>query len=91
MCHSELTREFDTAVVRAAKGVLARPTEVGARTIVYGASFGPKSHGQYLPDCQIEAPAGIFKEKDIGEVQGRLWRELKGKLEAIQPGVTMLS
>lgn len=91
MCHSELTREFDSPVVRLAKKILARTTEVGSRTIVHGASFGPKSHGQYLPDCKIEMPMGICKGEEAGGLQSRVWEELKGKLEAIQPGVTTLS
>lgn len=91
MCHSTLTREFDTLPVRIVQGILARTTEVGSRSIVCGASFGGESHGQYVPDCKIEMPMGVGKEKDVGEIQSRVWEELKEKLEAIRPGVTKLS
>ncbi len=71
--------------------ILARPTEVGARTLVYGASVGPESHGKYLPDCTITPTAGLTNGDAGAELQNRFWVELKEKLEAIRPGVTSLS
>ena len=71
--------------------MLARPTEVGARTLVYGASVGPESHGQYVPDCKITSTAGLTKGKKGAELQERVWVELKRKLEAVRPGVTSVS
>ena len=91
MCHSELTREFSNLAVRLVQKILARATEVGSRTIVYGASAGAESHGQYLPDCQVGSPRGVCKEKDADKTQSRFWEELKAQLESIQPGVTTLS
>jgi len=71
--------------------ILARPTMVGARTIAYGASAGPESHGEYLPDCRITKLGGLCKGKEGVGLQKRVWEELKEILEAIQPGVTSLS
>ncbi len=71
--------------------ILARRTEVGARTLVHGASVGSESHGQYVPDCKITPTAGLTKGKVGAELQDRVWVELKQKLENIQPGVTSLS
>ena len=71
--------------------MLARRTEVGARTLVHGASVGPESHGQYVPDCKITPTAGLTKGKEGDELQERVWAELRQKLEAIQTGVTSLS
>jgi hypothetical protein len=88
MCHSELTREFATPVVRMVQKILARPAEVGARTIVHGAGAGPESHGQYIPDCKIETPMGICQKEDTTKVQKVLWKELKAKIEGIQHGAT---
>jgi hypothetical protein len=88
MCHSELTREFNTPIVRVAKKILARQAEAGARTIVYGACAGPESHGQYMPDCRIEAPAGVCQKEDTQNVQKALWKELGVRLEGIRHGVT---
>ena len=77
--------------MRFAKTLLARKTEVGARTLVYGASIGPESHGQYVPDCKITQTGGLCKGEDGAELQKRIWEELKQKLESIRPGVTTLS
>lgn len=68
--------------------VFCRPAEVGARTLVYGASIGPESHGQYVPDCKITPTEGLTKGKGGMELQNRVWTELKQKLEDIRPGVT---
>lgn len=73
--------------------ILARPVEVGARTLVYGASSsaGIETHGGYLPDCKLTQTAGQTKGKAGAELQNRVWLELRQKLEAIRPGVTNLS
>lgn len=89
-CHSELTREFDNCAVRIAKTAVCRPTEVGARTLVYGASIGPESHGQYVPDCKITPTAGLTKGEKGAELQQRVWEELRDKLEASHAGSTSL-
>ena len=92
MCHSQLHREAgDGLIVRTLLKIFARPTEVGARTLVHGASAGPESHGQYVPDCKIKQTGGLTKGKAGAELQARVWGELKQKLEAIRPGVTSLS
>jgi hypothetical protein len=70
--------------------VIARTAEVGSRTLVYGASAGPESHGQYVPDCKITPTKGLTTGKEGAELQERVWKELKGKLEKIHPGVTSL-
>ncbi|TVY87958.1 Short chain dehydrogenase [Lachnellula willkommii] len=72
-------------------GTLGRTTEVGSRSIVHGASSGGESHGQCLPDCKIERPTGLCQGEKAAEIQSNVWEELKGKLEAIQPGVTTVS
>jgi NAD(P)-dependent dehydrogenase (short-subunit alcohol dehydrogenase family) len=92
-CQSELTREVtqSSAVARFLIKTLARPTEVGARTLVYGAVCGPEYHGQYVPDCKITPTVGLTKGKEGAALQERFWSELRVKLEGIKPGVTTLS
>ena len=90
-CQSELGRDYDNLAIRFIVKILARPTEVGARTLVHGASVGSESHGQYVPDCKITPTAGLTKGKEGAELQERVWVELKQKLEAIRLGVTTLS
>ena len=89
-CASELHREYSNVFVDFLVKILARRTEVGARTLVYGASLGEESHGQYVPDCIITPLKGLGKGKNGAELQHRVWVELKKKLEAIQPGVASL-
>ena len=90
-CLTELHREFSNRIIRVIIKILARRAEVGARTLVYGASVGPESHGQYVPDCKITPTRGLILGEAGIELQGRVWLELKQKLEAIRPGVTSVS
>ncbi|KAI9736340.1 MAG: hypothetical protein M1834_001226 [Cirrosporium novae-zelandiae] len=89
-CQSALNRDYDNAVVRTLTKLLARPPEVGARTLVYGASIGAESHGQYVPDCKITTTVGLTKGKKGAELQKRFWEELGEKLEGIREGVTVI-
>jgi hypothetical protein len=68
----------------------ARPTEVGSRTLVHGASAGAESHGQYVPDCKITQTGGLTKGEQGRKLQERVWAELKAKLERISPGATAI-
>ncbi|KAF2670421.1 retinol dehydrogenase [Microthyrium microscopicum] len=82
---------FEKAWVKFIVRLLARKPEVGARTLVYGASAGPETHGQYLPDCKIAPLVGLAKGEAGEKLQNRVWTELRHKLEATRPGVTTLS
>ena len=90
-CLSNLYREYDSRAIRFIIKLLTRPTEVGARTLVYGASAGSESHGQYLPDCKITQTKGLTKGQAGTELQNQVWLELEQKLEAIRPGITSVS
>ena len=72
--------------------VLARPTEVGSRNLVLGASGQSETHGRYVSDAKVEnamrALAGGVQGQDL---QKRVWGELKEKLEVIRPDVTNLA
>ena len=88
LCHSELARDYPTFGFWLMKLLLARSTEYGSRTLVHAGSQGADSHGHYLSDCEIRAPAPLVTSKEGKEVQDRVWGELVKKLEAIKPGVT---
>ncbi len=89
LCDTELHREVAGGfIVNLLLRILCRPAEVGSRTLVYGASAGPESHGQYVPDCKITPTKGLTRGKEGLELQERVWEELKVKLEGIRPGVT---
>lgn len=68
--------------------MLARTTEVGARTLVHGGLQGPQSHGKYLSSCQIAEPSKFVRSQEGRREQERVWRELVAKLEGIKPGIT---
>jgi hypothetical protein len=68
--------------------LLARKTEVGSRTLVHAGSQGVESHGKYLSDCEITEPSAFVRSEEGKQIQERVWKELVGKLEGIQPGIT---
>ncbi|KAK5157918.1 hypothetical protein LTS14_003841 [Recurvomyces mirabilis] len=87
-CHSELAREIDSAVFRAITRVFCRTTEVGSRTLVNAGLSGKETHGKYLSDDTITPCAPLVEGKGGAELQSKIWRELVGQLEGIQPGIT---
>jgi retinol dehydrogenase-12 len=56
LCHSDLVRDHTGFVkyqMAVLKGLVARTTEMGSRTLVHAATAGPESHGLYFSDCDI--------------------------------------
>lgn len=88
LCHSELARDVDSFAFRVMKKLLARTTEVGSRTLVASAVAGRESHGQYMSDGVVAAPAALVTSEDGKRAQAQVWKELSQKLETIQPGIT---
>lgn len=86
-CYSELMRE-DPYLVAVLKFFFARPTEVGARTLVHGASAGPETHGEYLNICKVEGTATVVSGPDGLVTQRKVWKELIDVLEGINPGIS---
>lgn len=62
-CHSDFGRErsgwLKIAAFEIAKFMIARPTEVGSRTLVAGAEAGEESHGEYMANGRVE-PYGVL-------------------------------
>lgn len=89
LCHSELGREAGWGLW-AMKQALARSTEVGSRTLVAAASLGVESHGAYIHDGAVgDAYLSPFVRSEAGHrASERVWDELSGILEKIEPGVT---
>jgi retinol dehydrogenase-12 len=87
LCHSELMREMSTLGWIFKKVMGARTTEVGARTLVHGTQAGQESHGQYLGDCIVKAPASFVTSEAGVKLQKRVWEELSEKLEKLHPGI----
>lgn len=89
LCKSSLAREGGIMLI-VMKFLLARTTEVGSRTLLASASAGEESHGSYMSDCKVDnaALSPFVKSKDGGRAAVKIWSELCGILEEIQPGVT---
>ncbi len=89
LCHSELARD-GPAILRVAKFLLARTTEVGSRTLVAAAVSGPESHGKYMSDAKVneDALSKFVRSADGKRASEKVWKELQEILESIQPGVT---
>ncbi|KAM0438125.1 hypothetical protein ACHAQK_006856 [Fusarium lateritium] len=75
-------------LLKLAKSLVARKTEVGARTLVHSAAAGEQSHGQYMSECRVREPSSFVKSKEGAETQARVHKELMLILENIQPGIT---
>lgn len=90
-CHSSLTRDASGLVglmIMGMKAVLARSTEVGARTLVASTAAGEESHGQYMSEGRVVEPSAFVRSEEGEKTQQRVWDELSTILEGIQPGVT---
>lgn len=85
LCNTPFFRE-EGALTRQILKFVARSSEHGARTLVYGAAAGKETTGEYLSECQIK-PASPFAQSAEGDRQAkRLWKELSGVYEALKPG-----
>lgn len=68
--------------------ILGRSAESGSRCLVYAAAAGPETHGVWLDSCEEREPSAFVRSKE-GEVVGdRVYEELMGILEGVEPGVT---
>jgi len=57
------------------KALIARSSEMGSRTIVWGAIGGENKtvHGRYLDSCTVQEENDWILEKDGQTMQGNLW------------------
>ncbi len=87
LCKSELSRDSGWGLT-IMKLLLARTTEQGSRTEIYGAiEAGVESHGQYLDDCRVGEVAPLVRSEEGIKAQKRVYDELMEKLEKIQAGI----
>lgn len=87
---SSLQTSKNNAIINWMSDHAARAPEVGARTLVYGASCPPDVHGQYVPDCKVSPVYGMGWGKEGEKLQERVWVELREILEGVKRGVTNL-
>ncbi|OAP54627.1 hypothetical protein AYL99_11075 [Fonsecaea erecta] len=66
---------------------LGRSTEVGSRTLVYGACVGPDSHGAFMSDGKNQEVEGWIYS-DLGKkAQSKVFEQTMKVLEARKPGI----
>lgn len=87
LCHSELARDSGWGLWLL-KLCLARSTEVGSRSLGAAAAAGRESHGAYITDGEVgnDGLSPFVSSADGARAQEKVWRELGGILEGIQPG-----
>ncbi|OAG41308.1 hypothetical protein AYO21_04471 [Fonsecaea monophora] len=90
LCVSELDRNAPLAgriAMYILRMILARSTEVGSRTLVYGACAGPGSHGQFMSDGKNQdVERWIYS--DLGKkAQSKVFEQTMRVLEARKPGI----
>ncbi|KAM0719196.1 hypothetical protein Q7P37_005101 [Cladosporium fusiforme] len=95
-CKSDLFREetsgFAKLMMQIGIALLARSTEVGARTLVHAVSSGlpAEAHGRFLMDCQVQKNKyTVADDNQVSVEVARKWNEeLFAIMEEAVPGVT---
>ncbi|CZR70276.1 related to enoyl-CoA hydratase/isomerase [Phialocephala subalpina] len=90
LCHSGLAREISGWMgwcMYFFKLLFARTTEVGGRTLVISAVKGEEAQGEYVSDGRVAETSEFVRSEEGKRTQGRVYGELMGILEGIQPGI----
>lgn len=88
-CVSEFTRDlsgFEFYAHGTMQFFMARKTEVGSRTLVWGVSVGKESHGQYMSDGANQELGWWLKSAVGEEVQRAVYEEVMERLDQIETG-----
>jgi retinol dehydrogenase-12 len=91
-CHSELMRDAQFPLNFfgwIGKKLIGRTTEAGSRTLVEAARAGEETHGVYMTDCKVGQVSKWVKSENGVKMQERVYEELMGLLEGIEPGISM--
>ncbi|KAI9159088.1 Short chain dehydrogenase atnD [Paramyrothecium foliicola] len=92
-CKTQLLREkswpwYFQAITKAGFGLIGRTAEAGSRTYISAATAGWESHGVYLEDCKLSTPHEFVTSDEGLRIQKKLYGELMGILEMVEPGIT---
>jgi len=90
-CKSQISRNLPLAgrlSVGMFLALIGRTTEVGSRCLVAAAAAGVDTHGQYLDSCRVSGPSVFVLSEDGREEQPRIYAELMGVLDGIEPGLS---
>jgi hypothetical protein len=90
MCNSDIDRNghpIARFVMYFVRLLLARSTEVGARTLVYGACAGPESHGQMMSDGKNQDVERWIYSPMGKKAQVKVFEQTMSILEQRRPGI----
>ncbi|KAJ9614017.1 hypothetical protein H2200_002153 [Cladophialophora chaetospira] len=90
MCKSEIGRKGNPVikvVFALVQLIFARTTEVGSRTLVYGASAGPESHGEMMSDGKNQEVEKWIYSETGRRAQKKVFDQTMKILEERKPGI----
>ncbi|KAM4056025.1 short chain dehydrogenase [Hirsutella rhossiliensis] len=67
--------------------VFGRSAEVGSRTLMAAAFSNDETHGRWMANCKLHVWPSLMAGDEGERVMDKLWGELTGVLEGIEPGV----
>lgn len=92
LTHSELANRSPSKLehigAQVLKFLLARKTEVGARTLLAGACAGPSAHGQYMEDSKVKSLDTLIAADKLDAVQKKTYEQTLAYLEKLEPGLS---
>lgn len=91
LCRTDLFRHAPfplSYIIKFGLRILGRTSEMGSRTLMAAAAAGRESHGKYMDSCVIREPSKLVVSEQGHVLQTRVYDELLGILEDVQPGIT---
>ncbi len=92
LCKSSLFRDVffvGRILVASLVFLLGRTSEEGSRALMAAAAGGHETQGKYVDSGVVDSPSQFVLSEDGKRAQQRVWTELMGILEGIEPGVTL--
>nr|WNT93873.1 putative short chain dehydrogenase [Emericellopsis sp.] len=91
MCKTSLTKNLSWVtrlITWISLKFLGRTPEMGSRAVLAGLALGPACHGSFVSDCEVhdDRYPDWAANEDGQAWQKRVWEEVAGKLEQIEPG-----
>lgn len=90
LCRSELFRYAQwplSWIMPIVLFLIARTSEMGSRVLVTAATAGEETHGKYNSDCRVHSTSKFVRSEQGVKVGKRVYDELMGILDTIQPGI----
>lgn len=69
-------------------GFAIRTSEMASRTLLHAATAGDETHGRYMSSGVVRIEPGFMLGEEGKQLSDKIYAELMGILEGIEPGVT---